>query len=616
MEALTRAEIVGLLKPSKGLSSKKKPELLKIFQAQQAYIEFPEDLMSGFVIVQRSQTLEFLLFLYFGKQSRNLQAMTLRDLGIIKTRTGQTSFEVRFATPEAARLSFFYAKLAEQIQGARGDSLVALAAGVSEWPVSLDMEAVACRDREICRLGARLEQDGFSCQAFEVYSHTTGHPARERTCRILLSMKETAKAKQLLEEMIINPSTDEELLFAEDLHARKFGGRPLSKLTHLLRSAPMIRIDEAFRDSAEKAAAVHFQTRGDRAYRTENHLWKSLFGLLFWDQLQGANGETKHNEFERRPTQLVDGSFFRKNEAAIYSQLSSLHSGTALSHLESVIKAHEGEPNGVFRWRGDTLTLIQVLLEHSSPQALEAILLRMARDPGNNMTGFPDLMVIGETELRFVEIKAEGDQIRRHQLVQLQALEKAGFSVEIVRIGWFADPDQQYVVVDVETTGGRAAFHRITEIGAVKIQSGRVVGKFSSLVNPGRTIPANITRLTGISDDMVAGAPKFSEISESFREFVGQSVFAAHNATFDFGFIREEFRRLGQTFRCPTLCTVVAMRRYFPGLSSYRLAALCQHFGIPLDSHHRALCDAEATAQLLYLINEKRSQSTSSDSPI
>lgn len=327
---------------------------------------------------------------------------------------------------------------------------------------------------------------------------------------------------------------------------------------------------------------------------------------MFWDQLQGVNGETKHNEFEHSPTQLTDGSFFRKNEVAINEQLSLLHTGAALPHLEDVIASHNGEPNGVFRWRKNTLTVIRELLSHAPAIAVETILRRIATNLNENGVGFPDLMVVAGNQLRFVEIKAEGDQIRRHQLVQLQALENAGFLVEVVRVAWFADPDQEYVVVDIETTGGRSAHHRVTEIGAVRVRGGAILDKFSTLLNPERNIPSNITRLTGISDAMVNDAPKFSEIAQTFREFVGNAVFVAHNAQFDYGFLREEFKRLGQNFRCPTLCTVVAMRKFFPGLPAYGLAPLFAYFGISLSSHHRALCDAEATAELLLLINEKR----------
>ena len=105
---------------------------------------------------------------------------------------------------------------------------------------------------------------------------------------------------------------------------------------------------------------------------------------------------------------------------------------------------------------------------------------------------------------------------------------------------------------------------------------------------------------------MVAGAPFFAQIADEFEAFIGDAVFVAHNAKFDYSFLREEFSRLERPFRYPTLCTVVASRRYFPGLKSYGLSKLCDHFEISLTSHHRALCDARATASILLQINEKR----------
>lgn len=105
---------------------------------------------------------------------------------------------------------------------------------------------------------------------------------------------------------------------------------------------------------------------------------------------------------------------------------------------------------------------------------------------------------------------------------------------------------------------------------------------------------------------MVADAPPFAEIAEEFREFMGDAVFVAHSVRFDYGFIRQEYGRISENVRRPTLCTVVAMRKFFPGLSSYGLAYLSEYFWISLEKHHRALCDAVATAGLLKLVNAKR----------
>jgi DNA polymerase-3 subunit epsilon len=175
-------------------------------------------------------------------------------------------------------------------------------------------------------------------------------------------------------------------------------------------------------------------------------------------------------------------------------------------------------------------------------------------------------------------------------------------------VRWTLDPQQVYVVVDVETTGGKGVQHRITEIGAVKVRDGRVIDRFHSLLNPQRPIPAGITRLTGISQEMVADAPYFADVIDDFETFLHNAIFVAHNVSFDYRFVSQEFARLGRSFRHPKLCTCASMRRLYPGHPSYSLAALCQRFDIPLRQHHRALCDAEAAAELLLLINERRQE--------
>ena len=113
-----------------------------------------------------------------------------------------------------------------------------------------------------------------------------------------------------------------------------------------------------------------------------------------------------------------------------------------------------------------------------------------------------------------------------------------------------------YAIIDVETTGGQARFERITEIAIVLHDGDRVIDTFSTLLNPERSIPWSITQLTGISDSMVAEAPKFFEVAKQIVQMTEGAVFVAHNVSFDYGFIREEFARLGFTYIRKQLCTV------------------------------------------------------------
>ena len=155
-----------------------------------------------------------------------------------------------------------------------------------------------------------------------------------------------------------------------------------------------------------------------------------------------------------------------------------------------------------------------------------------------------------------------------------------------------------YAIVDLETTGGRAARDRITEIAIILHDGEKEVDRFESLINPERAIPYNITTITGIDDEMVADAPKFHEVARRVVEITEGAIFVAHNVRFDYGFLKEEYARLGYTFTRRNLCTVRLSRKAFPGLRSYSLGNLIRHFGIKVKDRHRAMADTQATVEL------------------
>jgi DNA polymerase-3 subunit epsilon len=156
-----------------------------------------------------------------------------------------------------------------------------------------------------------------------------------------------------------------------------------------------------------------------------------------------------------------------------------------------------------------------------------------------------------------------------------------------------------FAIVDIETTGGIAGRDKITEIGIVLYDGVKIINTFSTLINPERSIPYDITRITGITNDMVANAPKFYEIAKQVVEMTQNAVFVAHNVRFDYNFLREEFKTLGYTFTKELLCTVILSRKHFPGLRSYSLGNLIRHFNIHVNARHRALDDAIATTDIL-----------------
>lgn len=163
----------------------------------------------------------------------------------------------------------------------------------------------------------------------------------------------------------------------------------------------------------------------------------------------------------------------------------------------------------------------------------------------------------------------------------------------------------RYAIIDVETTGGRPKESKITEI-AIFIHDGKeLVDRLCTLINPEMEIPEFIVRLTGISDAMVANAPKFFEVAKQIVEITEGCVFVAHNVGFDYSMIRGEFRSLGFDYRRDQLCTVRSSRYLLPGYDSYSLGKLCRALGIQVENRHRAAGDALATTKLFDILLQK-----------
>lgn len=591
-----------------GLSSAKKRKLVSFASAHLSFDEcFSSDRSADYLVQERLDEIEYLLFLYFGKLRDGLTSFALRDLGVVEPAPFRSDFEARFESREVALVSYHYEKTLRTLDGADEEVADRLFRSVAQWPDACDSETEQLRSRALRNLGRLLERRGHPEDALTVYLRSDQFPSTERAARLLVQMDRREEAARRLEAMIDDPSCDEELLFAEDFYARKFQAQRLGRLTSLLRSAGPLELDESGRGTPEAAAVRHFRRRDIPAWHTENVIWHQLFGLVFWDLLYGSETAALHNSFEWKPRGLDSAAFLDRHRSEIEARLDRCRDAEVASSLvRDTWEACEGTPNAFVAWHPELLDLVLELITRSPPGAVSQVLGEIVQNPKMNRRGFPDLMLVENDQVRFVEIKTEGDHLQRHQLAQLERLRRAGYDVAVRRVVWMIDPEQDYVVVDVETTGGNPQWNRVTEIGAVKVRNGRIIDEWSTLLNPGRRIPRTIVSLTGITDEMVADAPRFEDVADEFREFVDGAVFVAHRAKFDHGFIRAEYERLEEDFRLPTLCTVVASRRYFPGLKSYGLARLCEEFAIPLESHHRALCDARATTQILLRINEQR----------
>ena len=167
----------------------------------------------------------------------------------------------------------------------------------------------------------------------------------------------------------------------------------------------------------------------------------------------------------------------------------------------------------------------------------------------------------------------------------------------------------EFVVLDTETTGLRPGPNRVIEIAGIRLRGGEVIDSFQSLVNPNRRLPPFIVQFTGITQEMVAGAPRAEQVFPDFLQFIEGAIIVGHNVGFDIGFLSYEAQLLGYAFPIDGLDTIPLARRFLPGLRRFKLDVVAGHLKIPAANRHRALGDAKVTAAIfMKLLNLAQQQ--------
>ncbi|MDN3383871.1 exonuclease domain-containing protein [Pseudoalteromonas sp. APC 3358] len=614
---LTKPSLVELLSNySEQISFKKsaaKGALVDI--AREFFKDCPQELAplnSQYVINNRSDYYEYFEFLFAGKLSRgdvnHQNRFVMRDLGLTATREGHSESLSRFETLDEAQSNYLLNRYRLAFKNITDESdYVALASQVLVQAAHGAI-AVALKNKLLVRLYRQLKTVDSELAFSLLEGCVDDSEAQEIQIReqYRLGNKEWVKAR--LEAIIENPLTDDLLYFADDFLMRKFNKKTRSRLSAMLADTQcVLEIDELYRGEVEQGVNDYYTRQGMAVFNTENTLWQSLFGLVFWHELFVESPYPPCNEFDIYPQVLRLGNFYEAQQTQINERLAQCQTSQALLNLVCKNAAqYFDQPNGLFRWRSNLLEPLEALILNSPLEALITHLTAMSKHYLQLKDGYPDLMVINNGQVHFEEVKAPGDKLRRNQLTTIDNLKNVGFEVHIAAVKWFVDPNRIYSVVDIETTGGLKGGNRITEIGLVKVQHGKVIDTWTSLVNPERHIPGFITSLTGISDSMVYNAPVFAEVVKPLIDKLAGSIFVAHNVNFDYGFIKKECEMAGHFFKMPKMCTVVESRKAFKGLKSYSLGNLSTHFNLNLTSHHRALADATATAELLLLIQQSQ----------
>jgi DNA polymerase-3 subunit epsilon len=387
----------------------------------------------NFIALDDVRPLEFLLYLYFGKTEEDLKNFALRDLGIMRTNKA-TSFKARFTDGDEARACFHYSRLLDRLEVKLPSIYQGAVTDIFGGPDCPSDYAADLRSRAAWQVGQFFEKLGETDIAKQLYRVGSSPECNERLVRLLYSAGDKADAEDLLRRMIDDPASDGEFVFATDFYARKFGGRRTGSCTALLRAGVTLTVDDVYRGNPEAGVAGVMRRRGYRVFFTENTLWHSLFGLLFWDEL--FESDLFHSSFDWVPHCLVDRSFARRFAAQIENKLGAVRSGNALNLLLRPIAANWGRPNGIFAWDHVDVEALRLLLSGTSREGIATIVRSLCQHFRDMRDGFPDLMLEKDGAVSFMEIKAEGDVIRRNQLTRLRQLGSAGIRAEICRVDY------------------------------------------------------------------------------------------------------------------------------------------------------------------------------------
>lgn len=292
-------------------------------------------------------------------------------------------------------------------------------------------------ERFTLKVAAHLEKKKALDEALEVFRMTEEPPSRERQVRILDKFKNKEEAKALCEMMLLDYKNANEQFFAEDYLNRLLAKKSKKAVTKHLHNSESVTIDILWKRQVEFGVINYYEQKGLKATFTENHLWRSLFGLMFWDIIFDTDTLAIHHPLQRSPSDLFKPTFFEKRKERMEERLLMLEDEHATTvYMNRIFFEKFGITNPLVEWYGGLFPLILTVLEKLSPEQLTLIMLEMARSLRENLRGFPDLFMWGDGEYSFVEVKSPTDSLSNQQLYWLRFFESINVRSKVLRVEW------------------------------------------------------------------------------------------------------------------------------------------------------------------------------------
>lgn len=446
-ELLNLAKLLRLT--TKGKTTAKKEEVVDYLLENIDFEQFTEGVLAIEPVIKVNYEAETMMlkFLFFGNRHADMTEFVVRDLGFQRYEQFEdTTFVPHFNTRQEAEDRLWVSLIKEDFYLMKEADTEAIE--IYNWFIDwnerkTDLADIAqpAFEQLVLRVAAHLERKKAYEQAFSIFQLTNQPPSRERRVRLLIKMSSPDEALKLCEEMVQSPQNADEQFFAMDFMSQQAQKsqkkRPRKSTTEWLKNSEAVTIDITWKYRVEMGVADYFNRHEQAAFFSENFLWNTLFGLLFWDIIFDAGSAAIHHPLQRSPSDMFKPTFFDKRREAMIERMELLdNQAEMLQYFEKIFVEKFGIQNPMVFWSPELLSMVMAVLHKIPADALKKVLLEMATNLRENTHGFPDLFVWSDNDYSFVEVKSPTDHLSSQQLYWLHFFERVGVKSKVLRVEW------------------------------------------------------------------------------------------------------------------------------------------------------------------------------------
>lgn len=453
LQIFPKNELIDLFKSAgityKGLSSFSKEEtlekLLSLIEKEELIALVTE--YEPIIKVNYEVEVMMLKFLFFGNRYDTMTEFVTRDLGFQKYEAfDEDKMVAHFTNRQEAEDKLLVSLVNEKFYELASvlppaEHCIWLTNWVLVNEETLSEPAKMSIERLKLRAAAYFEKAKYPEEAYDIYCLTELPPSRERRIRILAKTDRVEEAIALCGNILGDPYSTDELYFAIDftkkLESKSAKKRIKKSVTIQLHESDSITIDPIWKNRVEAGVIDYYEQKGDMAVFSENFLWKSLFGLLFWDIIYDTDSLAIHHPLQRAPSDIYKPIFFELRRDKLLDRLDILEEKVVLlKFIEEIFLEKQGITNPLVDWSAITYHSVLKMCEKLESIHIRAVMLEMAINLKNNTHGFPDLFTWNADSYEFIEVKSPTDNLSNQQLYWLRFFERIGVKSRVLRVDW------------------------------------------------------------------------------------------------------------------------------------------------------------------------------------